>query len=298
MTSAFKKRFRRAILWLVAGFVLLFGFRLMYGYTKKTDRNSVQSTFFESISGRTRNIASKKYDKMGDVSSPVPSGAVKVDQKYEKIANIQTQSGDFEQEEKKARGLIEANQGLIQFEQKSGNNGARRLQLLIGVPPENFDKLYESLVQIGKVQSRQISKKDKTNEYKELNARKASLEKIRTSLISLKEKSGKIEEYMDLENRILDIEQQLQSLGVSLGDFDSENEFCTVEFSMAEGKEVQISFLHRLKVAFEWTVRLYFRLMMTLAFLLGAAYLFLLTLDKLKIIQAMLGKGEPEDSKE
>ena len=42
---------------------------------------------------------------------------------------------------------------------------------------------------------------------------KKSLEKIRTSLIELKSKGGKIEEYMDLENRILEIEQPTSRLG-------------------------------------------------------------------------------------
>ena len=48
---------------------------------------------------------------------------------------------------------------------------------------------------------------------------------------------------MGLENRILEIEQQLQGLGVSLGNFDDENEFCTVHFSLLEGKEVKIGIM-------------------------------------------------------
>ena len=126
---------------------------------------------------------------------------------------------------------------------------------MIGVPPDNFDELYQELIKVGKVKNKEITKNDKTNEYKELNARKLSLEKIRFSLLELKTKNGKIEEFMELESRILEIEQQLQNLGVSLGDFDSENEFCTIKFSIYESQEVKIGLMQRIKVALEWTIQ-------------------------------------------
>jgi hypothetical protein len=87
---------------------------------------------------------------------------------------------------------------------------------------------------------------------------------------------------MNLENRILEIEQQLQDLGVSLGDFDDENEFCTVQFSLLEGKEKTIGIMQRIKVALEWTVKIYLRLMMTMFFLMLFAYILLLGIEKFK----------------
>ncbi len=186
--------------------------------------------------------------------------------------------------------MIKKYDALIQFEQKSGNKGYRRLNLVIGVPPKNFDSLYHQLVKIGRVQAKQITKKDKTNEYKELNAKKKSLEKIRTSLIELKSKGGQISEYIELENRILEIERQLQDLGVSLGDFDDENEFCTVKFSLLEGKEIKIGIMQRIKVALQWTIKIYLKLMITLFFLSLFAYLFLLIIDKLKVIEKLIRK--------
>ena len=95
---------------------------------------------------------------------------------------------------------------------------------------------------------------------------------------------------MNLENRILEIERQLQDLGVSLGDFDDENEFCTVKFSLQETKNVSISLFHRLKVALEWTVKIYLKVFTTLLFMTCAIYLCLLGLDKFKIIQKLISK--------
>lgn len=278
------------MLWLSLIFTILFVFRLIYGYTKNIDESPDQSDFFESIANIKRNYASKEYKVKSNTNSQ--GGPLKVDQKYEKIAEIKTKSSKFEEEEKNTRSKIEKYNAIIQFEQKSGNNGYRNLNLVIGVPPENFDSLYAELIGIGKVQAKQITKKDKTNEYKKLNAKKQSMEQIRASLIDLKSKDGKIEEYMGLENRILEIEQELQELGVSLGDFDDENEFCTVQFSLNEGKEIKIGIMQRVKVALEWTVKIYLRIMMSLFFLTLFAYVLLLGIEKLKLLQKIVNNKE------
>lgn len=289
MKQAFKKRLKKLMGWLLFIFMVLFIFRFVYGFTKTFDTTENQIQFFDNISSTRRNYATKKYE----VKSSAPNqSAIKVDQKYEKVAEIKTTTTEFENEEKSSRKTIEKLDALIQFEQKSGNKGYRRLNLVIGVPPENFDALYEELIKVGTTQAKQITKKDKTNEYKELNAKKKSLEKIRTSLIELKSKGGKIDEYMSLENRILEIEQQLQELGVSLGDFDDENEFCTVQFSLSEGKKVKIGMMQRVKVALEWTVKIYLRIMITLFFLTLFAYVVLLGIDKLKLIEAIINRKE------
>lgn len=294
MGNTLKSKFKKIVKVLIIGFLVLFVFRFIYGFSIGNRAISIQSNRLDNVVNESfsfsqntikKNYASKQY-KQNDTSS------VMVDQKYEKIADISTKSQDFDKEEKEARDKIEKYEGLIQFEEKSGDKGNQRLNLIIGVPPENFDNLYKDLSSIGSIKSKQITKTDKTNEYKELNARKASLEKIRTSLIELKSKGGKIEEYMELENRILDIEQQLQNLGVSLGDFDDENEFCTVKFYIVEGKEVRISMLHRVKVALEWTIEFYLKTMAALFFLSLFSYLILLIIEKLRVIEKLIGKKE------
>lgn len=283
----FKQHFKKSFYALLSLFLILFIFRITYGYKKPIEDNYNPIQFFNSIGDVRKNYASTKY-----TNNIVNQAPVNVDQKYEKIADIDTKSTKFEEDEKLLRKNIKDNDALIQFEQKKGNNGARQLHLVIGVPPEKFDSLYLKLSTIGDVKSKQITKNDKTNEYKELNAKKASLEKIRNSLIELKSKGGEIAEYIELENRILDIEQQLQSLGVNLGNFDDENEFCTVKFSIAEGKEIKISFMQRVKVALEWTVKIYLKMMVIFFFLSLFIYVTLLAIEKLKIIQAIIQKNE------
>ncbi|MDO5979467.1 DUF4349 domain-containing protein [Flavivirga spongiicola] len=287
MKQTFKKRLKKGVFYLILLFIILFVFRIIYGYTEYPNNNIQESDlFFQEITSTRVNYASKKY-KINTVSNNAPA-VIDVDQKYEKIATVNTKSSEFEREKEILDKEIKRQGAIIQFEQNSGNKGYRRLQLLIGVQPEKFESLYDSLSKIGKVQSKEITKKDKTNEYKQLNAKKESLLKIRTSLIELKSKGGKIEEYINLENRILSIEEELQGLGVQLGNYDEENEFCTIKFSLIEGTENKIGLMHRIKVALGWTVSTYLQLIVILFFIAGFVYLALLILDKLNLFNSII----------
>ncbi|WP_420402179.1 DUF4349 domain-containing protein [Flagellimonas sp.] len=273
------RKIKKTVFLLSFGLVLLFLFKLIQGYTKPTYNDSyMHSDMLMEVPleiGMRKNYATTKYPSTNH-------SAIKVDQKYEKIADIDATTHQFDQDEKQLKTQIESLKGLIQFENKTGNEGNRRLYLVIGVPPKNFDELYYKLIEIGSITSKEITKKDKTNEYNELKAKRASLTKTKQSLEDLKLKSGKINEYMLLENRILEIEQQLQELGVSLGSFDSENEFCTVKFELSERRPLQIEHLQIIKNALEWSIITYLKIMLILTVIALFSYLVVLIIEKIK----------------
>lgn len=285
MSLLFTKKSKRFYLFLTVVFILFFLFRLGYGYTLDIQDNVEPSVSFDSFSSdNKKNYASNEYK--GEKFEIMQESSVgQVDQKYEQIAEVKSSSNTFQKDEDFVRDQIDGNFGIIQYERKTGNEGKRKLQLQVGVPPENFDTLYGILIKIGDVKSKEIIKNDKTNDYLELNAKKASLEKTLASLVEFKEKNGKIDEYINLENRILEIEERLQQLGVNLGDFDESNEFCTIQFSLAEVAKVistEISFYHRVKVALEWTLKMYLRFIAILFFVVGGVFCFVYILSKRK----------------
>ncbi len=285
------KRIMRLVKWFLLGFVALYVFRLVYGYTdsnmKGYEENEYISDYLNTIESK-KNYASSKWNRKQsfnkeDYSEKEASAQIQTgEQKFEKIASVKSKSDKFDQDEKNIRANVKKYNSLIQYEHNQGNPGNRELHLSIGVPPENFDVFLEEVKKIGKLKSIQVTKTDKTNEYRNLNAQKASLEKTRNTLIELKNKDGKIDEFVALSNRILEIEEQLQSLGVSLGDFDSENEFCTVQFTIAEGRFIPISFYHRAKVALEWTINYYCIFMLIIFFASGTGFFIVWIYDKIK----------------
>lgn len=270
-----KKSITKYLLVLLAVFLLMFVLRLGYGYKmfpngKPIKQSQSVASYSNTDFSLTRsNYATKKYKGGGGGALPGPS-AQAYDQKYEKIGTIGSKTDQFDQNVAAIKKQIEQYNGLIQYEQQAGLIGQRYLHLAIGVPPDNFDEAIESMKAIGTLLNIRIDKTDKTNEFQKLNARRSTLQDHLDALLKLKSQTGKIEEYMSLEERIQQINKDLQDLGVSLGEFDSNNEFCTIKYTLSEVKVdvYNISTASRMMTAFTWTVKYFFVLM--LAFIAGA----------------------------
>jgi hypothetical protein len=80
-------------------------------------------------------------------------------------------------------------------------------------------------------------------------------------------------------------------LGVDLGNFNTENEFCTLRFSLFEGTHNKaVSLYQRVMVALEWTIKYYAGAIFILAGILLCSFLLLLVIDRLKILSAVVAK--------
>ena len=247
-----------------AGFVVLFGLRLLYGLMNSgpggTSLSIIGSRPAEFEFSK-KNYASEKF------LAPAANGAQahNVDQKYEKVASVVSRTSAFDQDEARVRGTTGKYHALVQYEQSSGLAGHRHLEMAVGVVPAEFDNVVEEIRQIGTLASIRIDKVDKTGEYSNLIAKKASQEKARDSLLGLKGRAGSIDEMINLENKLLAIESEIQTLGVSLGEYSQENEFCTIKLTLDESiTSAQISVAHRIKVALIWAGTYYLVLLVTL----------------------------------
>ena len=198
--------------------------------------------------GRKNYASSKKFDAAlaGQAANATFDAAAAGAQKYEKIGSLTQVSTDFEADRSKIDDLIKGNTGVVQLERATGLKGGRSLQLGIGVPPDKFDSFIESVRLVGKSIAIEVVKNDKTNEYLQLRAKRATLDKARTALEDLRASGGSTEERVNVQNRLTEIEQQIQDLGVSLGEFDTQNELCTVKLTLQERlKPATWSFKHR-----------------------------------------------------
>ncbi len=288
-----KKRIFKISTWFILGFLVFFLFRLAYSFSEKNtfDEEDGIFNFIDDEIVSKRNYASYnyKYNKQSSNNVQASEPSVDVSQKYEKTATLRAKTQNFNNDENSLKQKITKFNAIIQYEEKTGNSGNKRLNLFIGIKPEKFDEFFEALKKIGSNKQADITKVDKTSEYKKLNAKKVSLEKIRGSLIQLKNQSGKIDEFINLQNRILEIETELQDLGVELGDFAEENEFCTIKFSLAEGRvPIKMSLMHRIKVSLEWTITYYFGLNIVLLIIVIVSFFIALFIDKLKVLQAIM----------
>lgn len=262
----------RSVLVFILVFVSMFLIRLGYGYYAypqgEVIRNNLyQGNLFSDFSLSRKNYAGQKKKSGGRGLA----GPAAIDQRYEKVAELGLSSSKFDEDEAQIRTIAKEANALIQHEQAFGLEGQRQLQLALGVPPESFDDVISRIRAVGRPVNFQVNKVDKTNEYRELLAQQESLKKSRDNLMALTSRDAELEDLILLETRILDLENQIQSLGVSVGEFDSEFEFVTIKLTMAETRKDElrdIPLVERSMVALRWAVK--YTLALTGAFFLFA----------------------------
>ena len=286
-----KPPIKKQLLLLFLMFTLLLVARLIFGYITYPDGYQSRNTGFGSIGDfelARKNYASNKTAK-GSMSQ---SSTTAVDQKYEKVGSLANSTDEYEKNETALYTLIKDEDLMIQLENKSGLPDARKLNIALGVIPDKFDATIEQLKQIGTVRRIQIDKKDKTNEYKKLEAKRVSLQKARESLIALKQTGGDVKDMIELTNRLLVIENDIQDLGVSLGEFDENNEFCTVKFVLMEVRKPvykKLSLTHRLHVAAVWATKVFISFWAMIAIsLLGVWLAFIVGAKVMAVVNSRL----------
>ncbi len=234
---------RSAIALVVAGsiFLILFVGRFIYelgnelgyaissGQIRRLDENIAQEYFSGSGLQSKRNYASARI-AIAQTGAP----AQLLDQKYEQVASMSATSSDFEADARLLKEKAAAAGAIVQREDSYGLAGARSLSLSLGIVPAAFDATIDALRAIGKLESITVNKTDRTGDYRALEARRLSLEKTRDGLSALRRAGAALDDLVALETKILEIEGQIQELGVSLGDFSEGSSFCTVNASLRE----------------------------------------------------------------
>ncbi|MBO0758154.1 MAG: DUF4349 domain-containing protein [Bradyrhizobiaceae bacterium] len=234
--------------WLAVGvaatiFLLLFIFRLVSQEETTAASYSMAEQSFEL--GKSNYATAQR----GPSGQPIGDS-----QKYEKIATLTQFTRDYEADRRRIDDVISNHQGIVQFERATGLARRRTLYLGVGVPPDHFDAFIDAVKAIGTNAQVEIVKNDKTNEYLQLRAKRATLEKARTGLEALQASGGSVDERIHVQNRLTEIEERIQELGVSLGEFDSQNELCTVKLTLRETTPaVTSSWSRRIIDALEWT---------------------------------------------
>lgn len=248
------------------------------GFVPSTLQNQMSANGRDGDSYQKKNYAS---DRRLVAVKEAPSGGMQLDQKYERVASLQTRAREFDSAEKSARSNVQAYQAVVQYEKRSGLPGSRSLTLTVGVVPSKFDAMVEDLRKIGSLVSFDVDKFDRTSEFKETSAKRRTLEAMRGSLLSLKGRAGSIKEFVDLEKQIFEIESQIQALGVTLGDFSEENELCTVRLALFENKPRQKSLVSQIVESLSWSAGIYSIATIVLFFTVLGIFLGLLVYDKL-----------------
>ena len=153
----------------------------------------------------------------------------------EKTATLTAGSTAFKEDEVKIRAAIAEFKADIFTEKKSGIEPARRWNIEIGVNPDKFDDFVDSLRGIGQLSTITVEQKDRTGEFRKLQAQRQSLKKYLESITKLREgKNPSLEDSLKLEQKIQDIEKELNSLSVQFGELLGKESYYHVHVTLIE----------------------------------------------------------------
>jgi hypothetical protein len=229
-----KQKLGKVVAWLAGLFIIILLLKVLISFFPLTPANpqvskDLDKDFFSSIENLPKNYASER----SATSIAVNEGVFSTDErKYEKVAYLKTTSPYFDKDEKELKKIVARFGGIVQYEKKLGLENKRELHLLIGINPECFDSFLLSIKKIGSVEFEEITKTDKTTEYKKLKAKQSSIEK---GFIV-----NEIKRYADKKvagpNNIILINPQdpLPDVTVDLENFNGKNDLCTTKLSLFE----------------------------------------------------------------
>jgi hypothetical protein len=194
----------------------------------------------QSISDSTaRRQLANNMRQLGLARAPLPVVLEQVDVEqarvHEKSARIATSAVSFEADEAEVRAAIEEQRALVINETSGGREPERRLTLEIGVHPDKYDALVDRLGRIGRLESVSVQQQDRTNEFRQLYARRQSLKKQLESVRKLLARDHPtIDDSLKVEQKIHDLERELRSVSVQLGDLVGKESFYHVYLTLVE----------------------------------------------------------------
>ena len=249
------KSVKKVLLGLVAIYAVIFVARAAYEFTAGIDTGT-DGVYYNAntMVAESRNF-SGNYASLKMEYAVEGAGTSVLDQKYERIASIVTKTANYDSDMAVFNAALETHKAVVQTENRSGLTGSRRAVFTIGVRPESFDSMSEAVSKIGKIVSSTTTKTDKTYEYRQMLAEKETLEQRRASYAELKKYGGSIPDLLQLEDKIIEVESQIQQQQIGLGEYSDENALCTINYTIYEGREP--GFLIKIWNALAWSAAVY-----------------------------------------
>ena len=209
-------------------------------YSEDYDSEYENSTYEEPASGQDDN-GSAAGEGGSDSALRAQDG-----QKIVYTGNLKIQTLEYEKSASSIRRKIRDYGGFTESESESDDNrtwyyenssGSRRsLSLIARIPSEKFEEFMDSLSGDGKVLSRSMNAENISQQYANKENYKKALEKEQERLLAMMDKAGTIEEMIAVEERLSEVERQLNAFKTDLSAMDKDVQFSTIYIDLTEVK--------------------------------------------------------------
>lgn len=175
----------------------------------------------------------------GAESALLPEGTTATEETAQKIiyrASLRMESTDFDTARDTLLAAVEATGAWIESSQLSGRaeDADRYAHYTVRVPADRYRDFLEQAGQSGNVLGLDENAENVTSSYIDLEARITSLENQRDRLNELAAQAETTADLLEIENRLSDVQYQLESYTQQQRALDGQITYSTVEISLSE----------------------------------------------------------------
>lgn len=151
-------------------------------------------------------------------------------------ADIAIESKNFDEDLESIKSLVKDNGGYYSSSSLHGSkdSSSRYADLTVRVPADQYSTFVESIGGIGSVTYSSESADDITSEYVDIQARIKSLNTKMERLLALEQEAKTVEELLEIEDRINEVQYELESYEGQKKYYDDKVEYCTIDISISE----------------------------------------------------------------
>ncbi len=213
----------------------------------------IVGTMFLACSGGSGDNYSKDYseeDAQGLIvessrTSSIENSENQIEPKIIKESHLRFETSSLEKTHQSIIKLLEVNKGFIQRDETSKNYGNIERSLVIRIPTKGFQNVIDTISNQVKVFDRkEISQRDVTEEFIDLEARLNAKLKLEARYLELLSKAKNVKEILEIEREIAKIREEIEAKQGRLKYLQNKvslstiyiSFYETVEFDKAESK--------------------------------------------------------------
>lgn len=156
---------------------------------------------------------------------------------------VKIETDDFETSEKKLTETAKKYSGFItNSSSESGASGKKSGTVTVRIPSGIFQAFLSEISQLGKILSQDISAKDVTEEYIDLEARQRTQKELESRLLDLlNQKTGKLTDIIEVEEKLSSVREKIESTEGRINYLKNRSEYSTLEIMFYEPAMLQTS---------------------------------------------------------
>jgi len=134
------------------------------------------------------------------------------EQKIIKTANLKFETKDVHKTHQKIIDLVRQYKGLVQNDNSGKDYGREYIRMTLRVPSEKFQTILEQVSEgVGFFDQKQITQKDVTEEFVDINARLKAKRKLENRYLELLQKAKNVKEMLEIERNLSIIREEIEA---------------------------------------------------------------------------------------